>query len=196
MDISKKKVEKNLAWSPSTQKKLASMLGVSAATVLASAALTACDTTSATSGDVVEPTSSEQMTCGEMPCDGDIRPESSSSEESPNSSSLDPTSGISSSSIAPRPLSSSYEIDSLEVTSGEVIPPEYIEPESGSNIDTGHLEFSSSSSSGDAIPPSSSSMELVPLAGDPVVPEPVVEPGPMLSGVIEDTPVHVDEPKQ
>lgn len=171
MDISKKKVEKNLAWSPSTQKKLASMLGVSAATVLASAALTACDTTSATSGDVIEPTSSEQMTCGEMPCDGDIRPESSSSEESPNSFGIEPTSGISSSSMAPRPLSSSYEIDSLDVTSGEVIPPEYIEPESGSNIDTGHLESSSSSSSADAIPPSSSSMELVPLAGDPVVPE-------------------------
>ena len=192
MDISKKKVEKNLAWSPSTQKKLASMLGVSAATVLASAALTACDTTSATSGDVIEPTSSEQMTCGEMPCDGDIRPESSSSEESPNSFGIEPTSGISSSSMAPRPLSSSYEIDSLDVTSGEVIPPEYIEPESGSNIDTGHLESSSSvapssssyqriesssttsglpHSSSDAILPSSSSMELVPLAGDPVVPE-------------------------
>lgn len=196
MDISKKKVEKNLAWSPSTQKKLASMLGVSAATVLASAALTACDTTSATSGDVIEPTSSEQMTCGEMPCDGDIKPESSSSEESPNSFGIEPTSGISSSSMAPRPLSSSYEIDSLDVTSGEVIPPEYIEPESGSNIDTGHLESSSSSSSGDAIPPSSSSMESGPLAGDPIVTEPVVEPGPMLSGVIEDTPVRMDEPKQ
>lgn len=211
MDISKKKVEKNLAWSPSTQKKLASMLGVSAATVLASAALTACDTTSATSGDVIEPTSSEQMTCGEMPCDGDIRPESSNSEESPNSFGIEPTSGISSSSMAPRPLSSSYEIDSLDVTSGEVIPPEYIEPESGSNIDTGHLESSSSSyqriesssttsglphSSSDAILPSSSSMESGPLAGDPVVTEPVVEPGPMLSGVIEDTPVRMDEPKQ
>lgn len=196
MDISKKKVEKNLAWSPSTQKKLASMLGVSAATVLASAALTACDTTSATSGDVIEPTSSEQMTCGEMPCDGDIRPESSNSEESPNSFGIEPTSGISSSSMAPRPLSSSYEIDSLEVTSGEVIPPEYIEPESGSNIDTGHLESSSSSSSADAIPPSSSSTESGPLAGDPIVTEPVVEPGPMLSGVIEDTPVRMDEPKQ
>lgn len=151
MDIKKAKVSGNCEWSPSTQKKLASMLGVSAATVLASAALTACDTTSATSGDVIEPTSSEQMTCGAMPCDGYIGPESSSSQT--------------------RLSSSSYEIDSLEVTSGEVIPPEYIEPESGSNIDTGHLESSSSSSSGDAIPPSSSSMELVPLAGDPVVPE-------------------------
>ncbi len=166
MDIKKAKVLGNREWSPSTQKKLASMLGVSAATVLASAALTACDTTSATSGDVIEPTSSEQMTCGEMPCDGYIGPESSSSQT--------------------RLSSSSYEIDSLEVTSGEVIPPEFLEPESGTNIDTGHLESSSSSyqriesssttsglphSSGDAIPPSSSSMELVPLAGDPVVPE-------------------------
>lgn len=182
MDIKKAKVLGNREWSPSTQKKLASMLGVSAATVLASAALTACDTTSASSGDVVEPTSSEQTTCGAMPCDWEYNESSSSVAQSSSSQT--------------RLSSSNYEIDSLEVTSGEVIPPEYIEPESGSNIDTGHLESSSSSSSGDAIPPSSSSMELVPLAGDPVVPEPVVEPGPMLSGVIEDTPVHVDEPKQ
>lgn len=201
MDIKKAKVSGNREWSPSTQKKLASMLGVSAATVLASAALTACDTTSATSGDVVEPTSSEQMTCGEMPCDWEYHESSSSVAQSSSSqtrysSSIDPVGGISSNSEPPRPLSSSYEIDSLEVTSGELIPPEYIEPESGSNIDTGHLESSSSSSSGDAIPPSSSSMELVPLAGDPVVPEPVVEPGPILAGVIEDTPVRMDEPKQ
>ena len=216
MDISKKKVEKNLAWSPSTQKKLASMLGVSAATVLASAALTACDTTSATSGQVVEPTSSEQMTCGEMPCDWEYDESSSSVAESSSSqtrysSSIDPVGGISSNSEPPRPLSSSYEIDTLDVTSGEVIPPEYIEPESGSNIDTGHLESSSSSyqriesssttsglphSSSDAILPSSSSTEAGPLAGDPAVTEPAVELGPMLSGVIEDTPVRMDEPKQ
>jgi DNA-binding transcriptional regulator YdaS (Cro superfamily) len=170
MDIKKAKVLGNCEWSPSTQKKLASMLGVSAATVLASAALTACDTTSATSGDVIEPTSSEQMTCGEMPCDWEYN-ESSSSQT--------------------RLSSSSYEIDTLDVTSGEVVPPEFLEPESGSNIDTGHLESSSS-----VAPSSSSVAELVPLAGDPVVTEPVVEPGPMLSGVIEDTPVHVDEPKQ
>ncbi|MBR2307817.1 MAG: hypothetical protein IKA48_11550 [Fibrobacter sp.] len=192
MDIKKAKVLGNREWSPSTQKKLASMLGVSAATVLASAALTACDTTSASSGDVVEPTSSEQTTCGAMPCDWEYNESSSSvapssSSQTRYSSSIDPVGGISSNSEPPRPLSSSYEIDSLEVTSGEVIPPEYIEPESGSNIDTGHLESSSSSykriesssttsglphSSSDAIQPSSSSsMELVPLAGDPVVPE-------------------------
>lgn len=193
MEIKKAKVFGNREWSPSTQKKLASMLGVSAATVLASAALTACDTTSASSGDDVEPTSSEQTTCGEMPCDWVYNESSSSVAQSSSSqtrysSSIDPVGGISSNSEPPRPLSSSYEIDSLEVTSGEVIPPEYIEPESGSSyIDTGHLESSSSSykriesssttsglphSSSDAIQPSSSSsMELVPLAGDPVVPE-------------------------
>jgi hypothetical protein len=196
MDIKKSKISGNREWSPSTQKKLASMLGVSAVTVIASAALTACDTTSATSGQVVEPTSSEQMTCGEMPCDWEYN-ESSSSQT--------------------RLSSSSYEIDSLDVTSGELIPPEFLEPESGSNIDTGHLESSSSvapssssykrvesssatsglpHSSGDAIMPSSSSTEPGPLAGDPIVTEPVVEPGPILAGVIEDTPVRMDEPKQ
>lgn len=148
MDIKKAKVFGNCEWSPSTQKTLASMLGVSAATVLASAALTACDTTSATSGDVVEPTSSEQMTCGEMPCDWEYNESSSSLAQSSSSQT--------------RLSSSSYEIDSLEVTSGELIPPEYIEPESGSNIDTGHLESSSSV----AEPPSSSSEE--PLPGSPI----------------------------
>lgn len=196
MDIKKAKVLGNREWSPSTQKKLASMLGVSAATVLASAALTACDTTSASSGDVVEPTSSEQMTCGAMPCDWKYNESSSSVAQSSSSqtrysSSIDPVGGISSNSEPPRPLSSSYEIDSLEVTSGEVIPPEYIEPESGSNIDTGHLESSSSVSE----PQSSSSEEVEPLGGDPIEITPV-EPPPMLSGVIEDTPVRMDEPKQ
>ena len=196
MDIKKSKISGNREWSPSTQKKLASMLGVSAATVLASAALTACDTTSATSGQVVEPTSSEQMTCGEMPCDWEYDESSSSVAESSSSqtrysSSIDPVGGISSNSEPPRPLSSSYEIDTLDVTSGEVIPPEFLEPESGSNIDTGHLESSSS-----VAPSSSSVAELVPLAGDPIVTEPVVEPGPILAGVIEDTPVRMDEPKQ
>ena len=217
MEIKKEKVLRDRDWSLKTQKNLASMLGITAALSLSGAALTACDTTSATSGQVVEPTSSEQMTCGEMPCDGDIRPESSSSEKGPNSFGIEPTSGISSSSMAPRPLSSSYEIDSLDVTSGELIPPEFLEPESGSNIDTGHLESSSSvapssssykriesssttsglpHSSSDAILPSSSSTEPGPLAGDPIVTEPVVEPGPILAGVIEDTPVRMDEPKQ
>lgn len=194
MDIKKAKVSGNREWSPSTQKKLASMLGVSAVTVLASAALTACDTTSATSGNVVEPTSSEQTTCGAMPCDWEYNESSSSvapssSSQTRYSSSIDPVGGISSNS-EPRPLSSSYEIDTLDVTSGEVIPPEFLEPESGSNIDTGHLESSSS-----VAPSSSSVAELVPLAGDPIETIPV-EVGPILAGVIEDTPVRMDEPKQ
>ena len=197
MDIKKSKISGNREWSPSTQKKLASMLGVSAVTVIASAALTACDTTSSTSGDVADPpTSSEQMTCGMMPCGWEYDESSSSVAESSSSqtrysSSIDPVGGISSNSEPPRPLSSSYEIDTLDVTSGEVIPPEFLEPESGSNIDTGHLESSSS-----VAPSSSSVAELVPLAGDPIVTEPVVEPGPILAGVIEDTPVRMDEPKQ
>ena len=194
MDIKKSKISGNREWSPSTQKKLASMLGVSAATVLASAALTACDTTSATSGQVVEPTSSEQMTCGMMPCGWEYDESSSSVAESSSSqtrysSSIDPVGGISSNSEPPRPLSSSYEIDTLDVTSGEVIPPEFLEPESGSNIDTGHLESSSS----EAEPSSSSEPE--PLPGDPIETIPV-EVGPILAGVIEDTPVRMDEPKQ
>ena len=228
MDIKKCKIEKNREWSQSTQKNLASMLGITAALSLSGATLTACGDVVA-GGDIETIESSEQMTCGKMPCDGDIRPESSSSQTK-FSSSIDPTSGVSSSSIAPRPnssnsedpplsagilppSSSSYEIDTLEVTSGEVIPPEIVGPESGSNIDIGHLESSSSiaepssssfqqirsssttsgmpHSSSDAILPSSSSTEPGPLAGDPAV-----EPGPMLSGVIENTPVHVDELKQ
>lgn len=235
MDIKKCKIEKNREWSQSTQKNLASMLGITAALSLSGATLTACGDVVA-GGDIetIESSSSEQMTCGEMPCDGDIRPESSSSQTK-FSSSIDPTSGVSSSSIAPRPnssnsedpplsagilppSSSSYEIDTLEVTSGEVIPPEIVGPESGSNIDIEHLESSSSiaepssssfqqirsssttsgmpHSSSDAILPSSSSTEPGPLAGDPAVTEPAVEPGPMLAGVIENTPVHVDELKQ
>lgn len=194
MDIKKSKISGNREWSPSTQKRLASMLGVSAATVLASAALTACDTTSATSGQVVEPTSSEQTTCGMMPCGWEYDESSSSVAESSSSqtrysSSIDPVGGISSNSEPPRPLSSSYEIDTLDVTSGEVIPPEFLEPESGSNIDTGHLESSSS----EAEPSSSSEPE--PLPGDPIETIPV-EVGPILAGVIEDTPVRMDEPKQ
>ena len=195
MDIKKSKISGNREWSPSTQKKLASMLGVSAVTVLASAALTACDTTSATSGDVADPpTSSEQMTCGMMPCGWEYDESSSSVAESSSSqtrysSSIDPVGGISSNSEPPRPLSSSYEIDTLDVTSGEVIPPEFLEPESGSNIDTGHLESSSS----EAEPSSSSEPE--PLPGDPIETIPV-EVGPILAGVIEDTPVRMDEPKQ
>lgn len=219
MEIKKGKVLRDRDWSLKTQKNLASMLGITAALSLSGTALTACNEVVASGGDIedADSSSSEIVTDGMGPIDDRWQDVSSSSEKGPNSSSLDPTSGISSSSIAPRPLSSSYEIDTLDVTSGEVIPPEYIGPESGSNIDTGHLESSSSvapssssykriesssttsglpHSSSDAILPSSSSTEPGPLAGDPAVTEPAVEPGPMLAGVIENTPVHVDEPKQ
>lgn len=225
MDISKKKVEKNREWSANTQKALVSMLGVSAVTIIA--ACSGGDPV-ASGGDIedADSSSSEVVTDGMGPIDDRWQDMSSSSVSSSSSdkmsSSLEPTSGISSGSESPRPMSSSdevitsgilppssssYEIDTLDVTSGEV----YIEPESGSNIDTGHLESSSSSyrriesssttsglphSSSDAIMPSSSSTESGPLAGDPAVTEPAVEPGPMLSGVIEDTPVRADEPKQ
>ena len=223
MEIKKGKVLRERDWSLKTQKNLASMLGITAALSLSGTALTACNEVVASGGDIedADSSSSEIVTDGMGPIDDRWQDVSSSSANSSSSeklsSSIDPVGGISSSSEAPRPVSSSYEIDTLEVTSGEVIPPEYIGPESGSNIDTGHLESSSSvapssssykriesssttsglpHSSSDAILQSSSSTEPGPLAGDPAVTEPAVEPGPMLSGVIIDTPVHVDEPKQ
>ena len=210
MEIKKGKVLKDRDWSLKTQKNLASMLGITAALSLSGAALTAC------SGDVSAPSDEDLSSSSEVILDGmgpiddrwqDVSSSSvSSSSSGKMSSSLEPTSGISSNSEPPRPMSSSeilqpgiplqessssYEIDTLEVTSGELIPPEIVGPESGSNIDTGHLESSSSV----AEPQSSSSEILEPLGGDPIEIEPV-EVGPMLSGVIEDTPVRMDEPKQ
>ena len=227
MDIKKGKVLKDRDWSLKTQKNLASMLGITAALSISGAALTAC------SGDVSAPSDEDLSSSSEVILDGmgpidderlDVSSSSvSSSSSGKMSSSLEPTSGISSSSEPPRPLSSSsedpplsagilppssssYEIDTLEVTAGEV----YIEPESGSNIDTGHLESSSSvapssssfkriesssataglpvSSSSLVMPPSSSS-ESEPLPGDPIEIEP-----PPLAGVIkvDEEPVTVD----
>ena len=203
MNIKKIKVEKNCRWSSATQKKLAAALGLSAAF-----AVSACDGNSVSGGDIesTESSSSEVILDGMGPIDDGRQDLSSSSMSSSSSgkmsSSLEPTSGISSGSEPPRPLSSSsedpplsagilppssssYEIDTLDITSGEV----YIEPESGSNIDTGHLESSSSvapssssfkriesssataglpvSSSSLVMPPSSSS-ESEPLPGDPI----------------------------
>ena len=160
MDIKKRKVKKNCEWSVSTQKKLAATLGVSALV-----SLTACDPVS-TSGSISAPdenlsSSSEvQPTCGEVPCDGE-----SSSSVQPNSSSVAPVSGISSANDVIN-SSSSVAIDSLEITSGEIVPPfessssfeeyppqagilpppeELIEPESGSPMDQGTLSSSSQS---------------------------------------------------
>ena len=166
MNIQKGKVLKNCEWSASTQKRLASMLGVSA--MLSAAALTACDlgsntTSGAVSGPEVSSSSEDlppesgvveppEPTCGELPCGGQEPPSSSSVQ--PNSSSSGPVSGISSSSFEYPPLagilppsSSSYAIDTLQVTSGEIAPPDTLEPESGSPFDQ------SSSSSGPEYPP-------------------------------------------
>lgn len=174
MNIRKGKVVKNCEWSASTQKKLASMLGVSA--MISAAALTACDLGSnTTSGDITgspettlsssseddqeNPSSSSKRlnsssssvkddsssSIGEPPLSAGILPPddlySSSSSTQPNSSSS-PVAGIS---------SSSYEIDSLQVTSGEIAPPDTLEPESGSPFDQSH--DLSSSSSGPEFPP-------------------------------------------
>lgn len=213
MNIQKKKVERNREWSVSTQKKLASMLGVSA--FLSGAVLSACDLgTNTTSGAVLPPeagassereslsSSSEQatlnsssssersssslepiMTPGVVPPDID---NSSSSAYQPNSSDTPPIAGISSAmQDPPKMSSSSYAVDTLEVTAGEIVPPlesssssEFLEPESGTNIDTGHLDSSSSSA------------EPEPLPGDPIVLDP--EP---LSGILGPEPINF-EPKQ
>ena len=211
MEIKKGKVLKDRDWSLKTQKNLASMLGITAALSISGAALTAC------SGDVSAPSDEDLSSSSEVILDGmgpiddrwqDISSSSVSSSSSEKmSSSMEPTSGISSSSEPPRPFSSSseepplsagilppssssYEIDTLDVTSGEVIPPEIVGPESGSNIDTGHLESSSSIaepssssyqriesssatsglplSSWEEVPPSSSSAEIEPLPGEPI----------------------------
>ena len=190
MNIRKGKVVKNCEWSASTQKKLASMLGVSA--MLSAVALTACDY-GTTSGDVSGPevsSSSEDLppesgvveppepTCGEVPCDGQEPPSSSSkrlnsssssvkgntsggAEEPPLSAGILPPDDLYSSSSSTQPnsssspvagiSSSSYEIDSLQVTSGEIAPPDTLEPESGSPFDQSH--DLSSSSSGPEFPP-------------------------------------------
>ena len=211
MEIKKGKVLKDRDWSLKTQKNLASMLGITAALSLSGAALTAC------SGDVSAPSDEDLSSSSEVILDGmgpiddrwqDVSSSSANSSSSEKlSSSIDPVGGISSSSEAPRPnssnsedpplsagilppSSSSYEIDTLDVTSGELIPPEIVGPESGSNIDIGHLESSSSIaepssssyqriesssatsglplSSWEEVPPSSSSAETEPLPGEPI----------------------------
>ena len=202
MDIRKSKVEKNREWSANTQKVLASFLGVSAVSMFA-----ACDLMT-TSGDVTVPDSSDStyIPSGDVVDPDEIRlsssspsPESSSSSPSLESSSSQPRSsssrgpvgGISSSSfypplagiVMPESSSSSYPVDSLEISSGEIVPP--VESSSSSspyyaNSSSGILVVLSSSSF-EAPPQSSSSEEPEPLAGDPIEPPP-----PPLAGVIED----------
>ena len=176
MNIQKDKVLKNCEWSVATQKKLASMLGVTALLSLSGTTLSACDLGSnVTSGDVAGPefsSSSENLppesgvaqpepTCGEVPCDGEFPPSSSSFQEpyqtsgivGPNdnysSSSFEQQQSSSSSeeyppfppqagTIAPPEdllSSSSYAVDSLEITSGEIAPLDTLEPEAGSPVE-------------------------------------------------------------
>ena len=144
MNIRKCKVEKNREWSASTQKRLAAALGVSALV-----SLTACDPVS-TSGSVTPPDDNSSSSEGATL--------SSSDQETHSSSSIAPESGVSSAFDEFPNSSSSVEIDSLEVTAGEIIPP---------------MESSSSSARQD--PPSSSSVEYPPLAGI-LPPDEVVQP--------------------
>lgn len=185
MNIQKCKVDKNREWTLATQKTLAAVFGVSALF-----SLSACDLTSPDSTTSGAPT---------------YTPDSSTFQ--PNSSASNIPDGGNS--------SSSFSIDTLEVTSGEIVPPlessssatpssssmfneppmtsgilppdQVIppEPEAGSPLDLGNLSSSSqqriessaataglSSSFSDVIPPESSSssdtVEIAPLAGDPI----------------------------
>ena len=207
MNIQKGKVVKNCEWSAATQKKLASMLGVSA--MLSAVALTACDY-GTTSGSVVVPEVSSSFedlppesgvveppepTCGDLPCD------------------------------EPHSSSSSIRLDSLEITSGEIIPPfessssseeEFPpqagilppEPEAGSPFDQFYDSSSSSSepeypplagvvtiqesSSSEALPSSSSDeIDSTLTAGLPVI----EEPEPLSGDVAEPDVIYIDDPK-
>ena len=184
MNIQKCKVDKNRDWTLATKKTLAAVFGVSALV-----SLSACDLTSPDSTTSGAPT---------------YTPDSSTSQ--PNSSASNIPDGGNS--------SSSFSIDTLEVTSGEIVPPlessssivppsssssepplsagilppEQVippEPEAGSPFDQGSISSSSqqriesssatsglSSSFSDVVPPESSSssdtVEIAPLAGDPI----------------------------
>ena len=178
MNIRKCKVEKNREWSASTQKRLAAALGVSALV-----SLTACDPVS-TSGSVTPPDDNSSSSEGATL--------SSSDQETHSSSSIAPVSGVSSAFDEFPKSSSSVEIDTLEVTAGEIVPPlesssssARLEPPMSSS--QGRIESSAataglSSSFSDVVPQSSSS-EPGPLAGDPV------EIAPPLADVIENQPV-------
>ncbi len=239
MDIRKCKVEKNREWSANTQKVLASFLGVSAVSMLAACDLAtsadvsvqdSSDSAYITSGDVADPDEIRLSSPSPSPESSSSSPSSVSSSQPRSSSSFGPVSGVSSSSFYP-PLagivmpesSSSYPVDTLEITSGEIVPP--MESSSSSSL---HYANSSSgvpmmlSSSSFVAPPpeagvpvdefhenssSSRSEEPGPLAGIPELsssssePEPLggdpIEPPEPLSGdVAEPDPViRIDDPK-
>ena len=169
MDIQKGKVQKNCEWSEATQRKLASMLGVSALLSLSGATLSACDLGPNTTSGAVELSSSSeglppesgviaepQPTCGELPCDGEYPPSSSSVKLD----SLDVTSGE----IVP-PLESSSSSYDYPPQAGILPPPPEPQPEAGSPIDQFH-DFSSSSQAEQS---SSSEEPVISEPGDPVV---------------------------
>ena len=102
---------------------------------------------------------------------------SSSFTRSSSSSLMPPTSGVSMS-YEPVSSSSSYRVDSLEITAGEIVPPVESSSSSFNNEDPPPLA---------GIPELSSSSEPEPLPGDPIeLPEPlsgdVAEPEPMSGG--------------
>ncbi|MBO4437659.1 MAG: hypothetical protein J5791_12335, partial [Fibrobacter sp.] len=107
MNIGKAKVEKNREWSVATKKTLAAIFGVSA-----TFSLTAC-LEGPTSGDMVAPD------------DGVV-------EESSDSTDL--SSEALSSSSQSDPSSSSFKLDSLEVTSGIIAPHSYANQSSSSSV--------------------------------------------------------------
>jgi len=223
MDIRKSKVEKNREWSANTQKVLASFLGVSAVSMLA--ACVPSDVVVGADAGMIPPTSSDgsYIPSGDVVDPDEIGLSSSSSypslesssSQSRSSSSLGPV-GVSSSSFYP-PLagivvpesSSSYPVDTLEITSSEIVPP----MESSSSSSPYYANSSSgvpmmlTSSSFVPPPQSSSSEEPGPLAGIPELsssssePEPLggdpIEPPEPLSGdVAEPDPViRIDDPK-
>ena len=239
MDIRKSKVEKSREWSAITQKVLASFLGASAVSMFAACDLLtnsgdvtvpdSSDSTYIPSGDVADPDEIRLSSSSPSPESSSSSPSSVSSSQPRSSSSLGPV-GVSSSSFYP-PLagivmpesSSSYPVDTLEITSGEIVPP--MESSSSSSL---HYANSSSgvpmmlSSSSFVAPPpeagvpvdefhenssSSRSEEPGPLAGIPELsssssePEPLggdpIEPPEPLSGdVAEPDPViRIDDPK-
>jgi hypothetical protein len=207
MDIRKSKVEKNREWSANTQKVLASFLGVSAVSMLAACDLAtsadvsvqdSSDSAYITSGDVADPDEIRLSSSSPSPESSSSSPSSVSSSQPRSSSSFGPVSGVSSSSfypplagiVMPESSSSSYPVDTLEITSGEIVPP----MESSSSSSLHYANSSSSEEPGPlaGIPElSSSSSEPEPLGGDPIEP-----PEPLSGDVAEPDPViRIDDPK-
>lgn len=159
MDIRKGKVERNREWSAATQKKLASMLGVSA--MLSAAVLAACDLGSNTGDDaVVAPEGgivAPEPTCGDNPC-GDFE-SSSSQKQTPESSSSSQDIAPNLSSSVPQPpfsSSSSY----YPPLAGVVAPETSVSSDVSSSSRHVNISYPMSSGMPMQYPNSSSSMRL------------------------------------